>query len=214
MNLSNVSGTLNRLSNLYHRLITAVFYRPLFRAIGSGTTIRKPILISNPQFISIGNGVLIRDGARYDIVTERFGQVFAPEVIIGDGALFEQGFHLACAESIRIGARVACSRNVSILDVWHHYEDIRVPIIDQPLGTAPVSVGEGTLIGMGSVILPGVTIGRHCMIGANSVVSRDIPDFCVAAGAPARIIRRHDAARDQWVRVSESLSESREANSE
>ena len=198
---------INRLSNLYHRLITVVFYRPLFRAIGSGTTIRKPILISNPQFISIGNGVFIRDGARFDIVTKHSGQVFAPEVVIGDGALFEQGFHLACAESIAIGARVACSRNVSIFDVWHRYEDVRVPIIDQPLGTAPVSVGEGTLIGMGSVILPGVSIGRHCMIGANSVVNRDIPDFCVAAGVPARIIRRHDAVRDQWVRVDTAHSE-------
>ena len=198
---SSRTEKLNLADLVWTRLKTRIFYKPLFGSLGAGTALWRPLLLNNTHCVFLGKKIIIRGGARFDIVTERFGQVFTPKVIVGDGALFEQGFHLACGASIHIGERVTCSRNVSILDVWHHYEDIQRPIIDQPLGTAPISVGDGTLIGMGSVILPGVTIGRHCMIGANSVVNRDVPDFCVAVGAPVRVVRRYDPVQQAWIKA-------------
>ena len=189
------------------RFQTQILYRSAFGSLGAGTIVRRPIMLQNTRHVYLGSKVVIRDGARFDIVTERQGQKFTPVVTIGDGALFEQGFHLACAEKITIGARVTCSRNVGILDVWHEYADVTTPIIDQPLGSAPVEIREGALIGMNSVILPGVTIGRQCMIGANSVVNRDVPDFCVAAGAPARVIKRYDFERAQWVHANQEMKQ-------
>jgi len=185
------------------RLKTQIFYRSAFGSMGAGTTLWRPLMLQNTRFVHLGCKVTIRDGARFDLTTEHGRQSFIPNVIIGDGSLFEQGFHLTAAGPVVIGRQVTCSRNVSVLGVRHEYEDVTRAIIEQPLGVAPVSIGDGTLIGMNCVILPGVSIGKHCMIGANSVVSRDVPDFCVAAGSPARIIRRYEAAEQKWVKTVE-----------
>lgn len=177
--------------------------------MGAKTTLWRPLMLRNTRYVHLGTQVTIRDGARFDLSTAFREQRFTPEVTIGDGSLFEQGFHLAAAGKVTIGRQVTCARNVSIQGVWHEYEDVTRAIIEQPLGTGAISIGDGTLIGMGSIILANVSIGQHCMIGANSVVNRDIPDFCVAAGAPARIVRRYAAEEQKWIRVS-APSEGRE----
>lgn len=189
------------------KLKTQLLYKLAFGSMGSGTVLWRPVQMHNTRHVFIGSRVVIRAGARFDIVTERASQKFSPKVVIGDGVLIEQNFHLASAGKIIIGKRVTFSRNVAILDVWHEYDDVVTAIIDQPLGTAPVTVGDGTLVGMNCVILPGVTIGRNCMIGANSVVNRDIPDFSVAAGVPARVIKHFDFERAQWVRTGQETKQ-------
>lgn len=65
----------------------------------------------------------------------------------------------------------------------------------------PVKIGSQSFIGMGARIFPGVTIGKHCVIGANAVVTHDIPDYCVAAGMPARVIKRYDFEKGEWVKA-------------
>jgi acetyltransferase-like isoleucine patch superfamily enzyme len=142
---------------------------------------------------------LVRAGARFDLVTERSGRHFTPRVVIGDGCSFEQNFHLACATEIIFEDHVAVTENVGVFDILHPYEDVTLPIGAQPLRVAPVRIGTGSLLGMGSVVQPGVTIGAHCLIGANAVVTHDIPPFSVAVGAPARVVRRYDHERGAWV---------------
>lgn len=65
-----------------------------------------------------------------------------------------------------------------------------MPIGRQLMPERPVTIGDGSWLGHGTVVLPGASIGRHVVVGANSVVTGDLPDNCVAAGAPARVIRR------------------------
>lgn len=158
----------------------------------------KPVLITSPHRIFIGSGVLIRPGFRLEVVEGRAGARINPRVVIGDRCNIEQNFHLACAAEIVIGNNVSITENVGIFDIWHPYEDISMPIKDQALRTAPVKIGEGSFIGMGAVIQPGVNIGRNCLIAANSVVTKDIPDYSIAAGAPARIIKRYDGVAKEW----------------
>jgi acetyltransferase-like isoleucine patch superfamily enzyme len=189
----------NSLSYAWAFLKTHTIYRLALGSIGAGTVIWAPIMLRNTHLVQLGRHVSIRHGARFDIITERYGHTFQPRVIIGDGSSFEQNFHLACAQEIVIGQKVAVTENVGIFDIWHPYQDVTRPIVDQPLQTAPVRIGDGCLIGMGAVIQPGVTIGCHCVIGANSVVTKDIPDFCVALGAPARVIKKYDAATGKWI---------------
>lgn len=189
----------NSLSYAWAFLKTQTIYRLAFGSVGQGTVIRSPMMLRNTRFVHLGKNVSIQYGARFDIVTKRFGHAFQPKVVIGNGCSFEQNFHLACAQEIIIGQKVAVTENVGIFDIWHPYQDITRPIVDQPLQTAPVRIGDGTLVGMGAVIQPGVTIGLHCTIGANSVVTHDIPDFSVAVGAPARVIKRYDSAAGQWI---------------
>ena len=79
-----------------------------------------------------------------------------------------------------------------ITDCDHEYRDINVPVIDQGIAQRGqmVSIGEGSYIGINAVIVGNVKIGKHCVIGANSVVTKDVPDYCVAVGSPARVIKK------------------------
>jgi acetyltransferase-like isoleucine patch superfamily enzyme len=110
---------------------------------------------------------------------------------------------ISAVESIIIEENVFTARNVYISDHGHQYEDINMPIAMQFIRKkAPVLIKKNSWLGQNAVILPGVTVGRHCVIGANSIVNSDIPDFSIAAGAPARIIKRYDAVSNMWVKVS------------
>ncbi len=182
-------------------LVTQTLYRRHFAQLGSRSIMRAPLILLGRGRISLGNRCMIREGARIELVTQYEGRTFEPELIIGENTSFEQGCHITCAQRIEIGTGVAITERVGIFDILHGYETIGIPIRQQPLRTAPVKIGDNTLVGMGAVIQPGVTIGRHCVIGANSVVTREIPDYSVAVGAPARVIRRYDSVQRRWCRT-------------
>ena len=88
-----------------------------------------------------------------------------------------------------------------ITDQNHGYEDVSRPISQQSQPERAVVIGDGSWLGYGTVVLPGVTIGKHVVIGANSVVTHNIPDYSVAVGSPARVVRRYDAEVG-WVTVT------------
>lgn len=92
---------------------------------------------------------------------------------------------------MKIGEKVLLSPNVYITDCDHEYRNIDIPVIDQGIVQRgqKVSIGEGSYIGINTVIVGNVKIGKHCVIGANSVVTKDVPDYCVAVGSPARVIK-------------------------
>jgi acetyltransferase-like isoleucine patch superfamily enzyme len=107
--------------------------------------------------------------------------------------------------SITIEDDVWTGHNVYITDQNHGYEDASRPISLQTQPERPVRIGSGSWLGHGVVVLPGVTIGRHVAVGAQSVVTKDLPDYCVAVGNPARIIRVRDE-HDRWVPNSAFLA--------
>jgi acetyltransferase-like isoleucine patch superfamily enzyme len=124
-----------------------------------------------------------------------------PVVTIGDRCLIGRGSGIVGHFSISIGNDVWTGHHVYITDQNHGYEDITIPISKQSQPERAVSIGDGSWLGHGSVVLPGVTIGQHVVIGANSVVTKDIPDFSVAVGVPAKVIRRFDESRQEWLSV-------------
>ena len=76
-----------------------------------------------------------------------------------------------------------------------------IPYSGQPLLSAPVFIGEGCWIGERVMILPGVTIGKKCIIGAASVVTKDVPDYCIALGSPAKVVKKYNFETHEWERV-------------
>jgi acetyltransferase-like isoleucine patch superfamily enzyme len=96
---------------------------------------------------------------------------------------------------IDIGDDVWTGHYVYITDQTHGYADLTLPIGKQSLPERPVSIGNGSWLGHGVVVLPGATIGEHVAVGAGSVVTGELPDRCVAVGVPARPIRRYDPSR-------------------
>jgi acetyltransferase-like isoleucine patch superfamily enzyme len=121
-------------------------------------------------------------------------------VSIGDRCLIGRGSGIVGHFSIEIGNDVWTRHHVYITDQNHGYEDVTRPISQQSQPERPVVIGDGSWLGHGAVVLPGVTIGKHVVIGANSVVTKDIPDFSVAVGSPAKVIRQYDETHG-WVNV-------------
>lgn len=112
-------------------------------------------------------------------------------VRIGRGSEIGERCRISIANSLEIGEKVLLSPNVYITDCDHEYRNIDVPVIEQGIvqkGQA-VSIGDGSYIGINTVIVGNVKIGKHCVIGANSVVTKDVPDYSVAVGIPARVIK-------------------------
>ncbi len=173
-----------------------------FGRFGDGSIICfPPNTIFNERFIHIGEGTMI--GPQ---VTLSAGMVPGqeclsdPVVRIGDRCLIGKGSGIVGHFSIEIGNDVWTGHHVYITDQNHGYDDITVPISQQTQPERSVSIGDGSWLGFGAVVLPGARIGRHVTIGANAVVTGEIPDYSVAVGSPAKVIRRYIDG-DGWVSV-------------
>jgi acetyltransferase-like isoleucine patch superfamily enzyme len=183
---------LHRLQVLRARLTAALYYRWVFGSFGAGSYLHKPLLLLSTQHIHIGSNTTFRQGARLETV--RTSPLRTPELRIGDNTSFEQNVHIICHNRVTIGSNVTVAPFCSIMDTSHSFEQADEStkigdLVDDD--DAVVEIGDGSWIGIGVTILPNVKIGRRCVIGAHSVVRTDIPDGCVAAGVPARIIRKY-----------------------
>ena len=175
-----------------------------FGAFGEGSLIVPPYRLTSPRRMHIGARTVIGPYAFISVLGERLGEQYDGVLRIGDDTSIGQNFIVSCAGSMVIGSHVLISSNVHIGDAIHGYEDPELPVIAQPMSRGYVIVADGAFIGVNAVILPNVRIGRHAVVGAGAVVTQDVPDYCVAAGNPARIIRRYDANRRAWVRAEAS----------
>lgn len=170
------------------------------QSFGSRSRIIKPLLINNFRHISIGDNVMIRNGARIEVVDPQSNVV----IRIGNNVNIEQNVHIVARCLVDIGDNVSITGNCSIVDVIHPYDDVESNekignrILDKEM---PVYIGDGSFIGFGSHIAPNVKIGRYCIVGANSVVTKDVPDYCVVTGAPAKIIKRYCLKTREWKKV-------------
>ncbi|WP_421945870.1 acyltransferase [Pedobacter sp.] len=174
-----------------------------FKHLGRKSFVKKALIIT-PSCISVGNNVYIQPNSRIEGVFSYEGVSFLPEISIDDCCTIQQNLHLTCGRKIYIGKNTAIAANVTITDINHPYENIDLPVERQPLTTNPVYIGDDCKIYNNVVILPGTYIGKHCVIGANSVVSGDFSDFAVIVGAPAKIIKRYCLETNQWKRTDQT----------
>ena len=175
-----------------------------FGSFGSGTCISWPTgYVFGERWIHLGEDTLV--GAHVTLSAGMVpGQqmVTDPVVRIGDRCLIGRGSAIVGHLSIDIGDDVFTGMNVYITDQNHGYEDLDMPIGTQLPSEEPGVIGADSWIGSGAVILPGARIGRHVVVGANSVVRGEIPDYSVVVGSPGRVVRRHDGTA--WRRGGEA----------
>lgn len=174
----------NRVSSVRRQLSTAR-WRGIVGGIGTGSTIGPRWRIEQPSAVSIGQGVFLgSDGwLSFDSDTG------SGRISIGDGSYIGNYFLAAICGLVEIADKVLISDRVFIGDCAHGHSDRQVPIIDQGVVfKGAVRIGSGAWIGVGAAILPGVTLGRNCVVGANAVVTSDVPDFGVVGGIPARAL--------------------------
>jgi acetyltransferase-like isoleucine patch superfamily enzyme len=150
-----------------------------------------PTTLMNESHISIGSNTMIGPHVALSVgMVEGQDIVASPVVSIGDRCLIGRGSGIVGHFRIEIGDDVWTGHHVYITDQNHGYEDVSMPISQQSQPERAVRIGNRSWLGHGCVVLPGVTIGHHVVVGANSVVTKDIPDYCVAVGSPARVVRR------------------------
>ena len=180
-----------RLGRLWFRLRHA----PQFRRCGRSSHICSSFRVDGPANIELGEAAFIQRGAW--LYCQAIDDTPA-RLQIGSGCVLGYNNHLTSVRSVVLEDHVLTANNVYITDNMHSYEDVSVPIMHQAVVfKRAVVIGRGSWIGENVSIL-GASIGRNCVIGANTVVTHDIPDYSVVVGAPARVIRRFDATSGTW----------------
>ena len=109
------------------------------------------------------------------------------DVTIGDNTRI--GIHCTLIGPVCIGDNVNLAQGITVTALNHNFADTSRRIDEQGISTNPVVIGDDVWIGANAVILPGVTIGRHVVVAAGAVVTKDVPSYCVVAGVPAKVIK-------------------------
>ena len=177
-----------------------------FGKFGAGSIILFPTTtIFNENYIHIGNDTMIGEHVALSAGMMPGQKCLTnPVVKIGDRCLIGRGSGIVGHLSIDIGDDVWTGHHVYITDQSHGYSDISKPISQQSQPESAVSIGEGSWLGHGVVVLPGAKIGKHVAVGANSVVTGELPDYCVAVGSPARIIKQY-SEKDGWINLDREI---------
>lgn len=189
---------------LLYRYFRYYFYLFRYRGykcgkFGTNSFVLKPLRIDGAKSIYIGNNVLIQN--KTWLASEPLTGEMKSELIIEDGCVIGHFNHIYATKFIILHKNVLTADKVYISDNLHGYEDINIPIMKQPIiqkGT--VEIGEGSWLGENVCVL-GAHIGKHCVIGANSVVTHDIPDYSVAVGVPAKVIKQYDFDKKEWKKI-------------
>ncbi|MEN2400321.1 acyltransferase [Flavobacterium sp. MC2016-06] len=191
------------LKRIYLSLRWRIWYvinKSKFKHLGTKSFIHKPLSIEGIKNISVGNNVYV--AYKTWLAAMPHTGFKDCELIIGDGCKIGNFNHIYATKSIIFGNNVLTADKVYISDNLHSYEDISIPILHQPvkqIGT--VTIGENSWIGE-NVCIMGANIGKHCVIGANSVVIKDIPDYCVAVGTPANVIKQYCFQTNTWIKTN------------
>ena len=177
------------------------FYTWLLRSglkrCGTGVRLHFPVRFGRPESISLGDGCMIYPRAWINVVSDWAGNTYQGEIRFGDRVRIGYEVQISAAQSIVIEDDVTISRGVVIVDHLHDYRHLDSSIFDAPLSTPqPVRIGRGSFLGVHCMICPGVNIGEHSLVSANSVVVNDVPAFSMAVGNPARVTRFHIPADD------------------
>lgn len=164
-----------------------------FGALGINSVIPLQNTFINPQYIYIGNHFQSLYNLRLEAWDCYYEQKFTPYISIGDNVSMNTDIHIGCINRIEIGNYVMLASRVYISDHSHGNlfgDDLKLPPVKRPLvSKGPVVIEDNVWIGEGACIMPGVRIGKNAIIGANSVVTKDVPANAVMAGVPAKVLR-------------------------
>lgn len=176
------------------RLFRLLFARS-FGAWGEETLVVAPAAVEGAVNIRLGARVYV---AHHATLAARPLTGEAASLEIGDGCKLGKFNHIYATHRVVLGTRVLTANGVYISDNNHEFRDPFLAVMDQPIRQmADTIIGEGSWLGH-NVCVVGAQVGRHCVLGANTVLTRDVPDFSVVVGAPGRVIRRYDPTRGAW----------------
>lgn len=175
------------------RLWIKWFVNPFFHKRGKHSCIRRRTRLDVAPWnkFELGTESTIED---FSAVNNGVG-----DVVIGDRTRI--GLSNTIIGPAKIGNDVRLAQNVVLSGLNHNYQDINSPIHKQGVSTLPIVIEDESWIGANVVVVPGVTIGKHCIVAAGSVVTKSMPSYSVIAGNPAKVLKQYNATTQQWERV-------------
>jgi len=198
MRIGDLLIFLVKLKQFSHMVVFYIINCLRFQKLEFKSLIISPQIIVGRQYISLFKGALVKERSSLFAIPSNSQK---PEIIISQGCSLGYGNHIAAVKRVMIGKNVLTANNVYLSDNIHQYTDILTPVMRQPIQFKKiVEIGDGSWIGENACII-GAKIGKNCVIGANAVVNSDIPDYCVAAGIPAKVIRRYNSDSGKWDKV-------------
>lgn len=178
-----------------------------FAYFGKGSVIKPFLNANNLNYIFIGDNVNIGSFSWVSVSTDFAGHKAEStnkiRLKIGNNTDVGNNAFIVANNQVEIGEDVIMAPYVYISDHIHSYEDVNKSLHEQPLSqNGYVLIGNNVFLGIKSSILPNVKIGDHSVVGANAVVTKDVPPYCVVVGNPARIIKKYNKLKKQWERVA------------
>lgn len=204
------SNRSSRLRYLLPKLARTILRRFSFNPsygieLGKNATLHPPRQINGASFIRVGDKTTIREGVRLSAYDFYAGEHFFPSLVIGNHVFIGYGVCMACISRVSVGDFCVLSEFVYISDHVHGHDPKSGAVGKQKLiSKGGVHIGEYTFVGYRACILPGVTLGRHCVVGANAVVTHSFPDFSMVAGVPARLIKTYSFEKQAWIPVKKT----------
>lgn len=175
-----------------------------WRVIKQGGYAARSLRVSNSRYIYVGKRVKIKKGYRIECYPTFAGIELHPSIFIEDGVIIGNYLTILGGATVRIGKNSIFAGNVTLISENHGMDpESETPYHAQPLSTGDVIIGEGCWLGQNVCVLPNVTIGKKCIIATSSVITRNIPDYCIAAGVPARVIKKYNFKTHKWENCSE-----------
>lgn len=172
-----------------------VIYSFFMKKVKFPSYIGRPISIIGMNKISIGKRVRIYPNVRMEVHGKN------SQLIIQDNVAIAQNVHITTESILEIGKGTTILANTFITDIDHSYSEIDKPILEQENIIKTTTIGENCFIGMGAAIQAGTILGKQCIVGANSVVRGEFPDYCVIVGAPAKIVKKFNFETQKWERI-------------
>jgi len=193
--LFRLLGSMNIIALL--RLMLDVVYSKIF--FPKSRIVRRPNYVRNEGVLDIGKGFSSGPGLIIDVIGKN------ARVEIGENVMAYHNLHIGSIDSVVIGNRVLIASGVYISD--HHHGSYSgdfqssptEPPVNRPLISSSVRIGDDVWLGEKVSILPGVTIGEGVIVGAGAVVTSDIPNYSIAVGVPARVVKRFDFDKKKWI---------------
>lgn len=188
----------SKVSNLYRKTLTIIYTAWISAGFKSFSITARIIpyssLIIGAKYISVGHHTSIGGRVQLTAWDSYHGQKFTPQILIGDNCSIGEDAHITAINSIVLGNNVLLGKKVLITDNSHGQSISEIldisPMLRELYSKGPVVIEDNVWIGEKASIMPGVHIGSGSIIAANSVVTKDVPPYCVVAGVPAKVIKK------------------------
>lgn len=196
--MKNGYGAREIVSNIISFIYTKIFFK-------GARLIRRPIFVRGKKYLQYGEGLTTGYNCRLEMFD--LDSKETKKLIIGKNLKIGDYVHIGAGEQVLIGDNCLFASKIYISDISHgnysNVGEISSPYTipdERNLYTQPVSIGNNVWVGENVCILPGVRIGDGCIIGANSVVNKSIPNNSIAVGSPARVVKVYDDKTKKWIK--------------